>query len=466
VKRIFLLAASLIAVSALAQGDPAVVAKILDEGKNRNQVMKHLEYLSTKIGSRLTGSKSNKKACDWTRSQFESFGLTNCHLEEWGTIPVGFQRGERQVGRMVSPVERNFEFTTRSWTAGTNGPVRGRAVMEPATLEGLDLVKPLLKGAWVVMRPRRGQTADADVREKIRAGLDAAGIAGRVVGSNSELVLTSGNYRGLTMESLPKNVEVTVRKSDRDAIVQQVAAGKDVVLEFDLQNEFFAGPVPVYNVIGEIKGSELPDEVVIVGGHLDSWDGPGSQGTCDNGTGTMVALEAARILQAAGAKPKRTIRFILFTGEEQGLLGSRAYVEKHKEEMPKISAVLIDDGGTNYSGGFPCIAEMEPMLSQALAPVASFFPDMPVKARVVARMPRGGGSDHASFNAVGVPGFFWDEMGRSDYNFVHHTQHDHLQYAIPEYLVQSSTVTAVTAYNLACADKLLPRQPQGPPPAK
>src|SRR5690606_35229748 len=141
---------------------------------------------------------------------------------------------------------------------------------------------------------------------------------------------------------------VEVRRSDYDAMNSRLADGEEVHVAFELNHTFIEGPIPCYNTIGEIPGTERPDEVVIVSGHLDSWDGPGSQGTVDNGTGSSVTIEAARILMAADAKPKRTIRFILWTGEEQGLLGSRAYVESlSDEEKAKISAVFVDDSGTN-----------------------------------------------------------------------------------------------------------------------
>jgi len=452
----FLCAAAL-GAGAYAQGDPATITKILDEGKNRNQVMTHLRYLCTQIGSRLTGSDSLQRASEWTRDEFKRFGLVNTNLEQWGEIPIGFERARSgHVGRMVSPTVREFEFTTRSWTPGTEGLLRGRAVAQPADMAAIDALGDKLKGAWVMMKPStgRGQRPNPDYM----AALRVAGVAGTVTSSRNELVITSGSWQNLDFMDLPRDVSVMIRKSDYDAVMKEVDAGKDVQLEFNLKQKFLKGPRPIYNVVAEIRGTEKPDEVVIVSGHLDSWDGPGSQGTCDNGTGTMVALEAARILMATGAKPKRTIRFILWTGEEQGLHGSRRYVEQHKDEMAKISAVLVDDGGTNYSGGLVGIESMKPMLEMAIAPVASFFPDMPVNVVIRPTMPRGGGSDHASFNAVGVPGFFWNETGRADYNFVHHTQHDRIDQAIPEYLVQSSTVTAVVAYNLACADTMLPRQ--------
>ncbi|MFN8140273.1 MAG: M20/M25/M40 family metallo-hydrolase [Fimbriimonadales bacterium] len=445
---------------AQAQGDPEIIAKILDEGKSRSQVMRHLEFLTVNIGPRLTGSSRLTTACNWTRDKFASFGLSSSKLEQWGEIPVGFYRGARQVGKMVLPFTREFQFTSRSWTAGTNGPKRGPAVLAPESAEDASKNADLYRGAWVINRQAaQGQTPPtADQRLAIRTALRDAGALGTVTGSRNELVITSGSWQNLTWDKLPTDVDITVRASDYEAITSALSDKKRVELEFEMDNRFENGPVPVYNVVAEIKGTEKPDEVIIVSGHLDSWDGPGSQGAVDNGTGCSTALEAARILMAAGAKPKRTIRFILWTGEEQGLWGSRRYVEMHKDELSKISAVFVDDGGTNYSGGLVCIAGMEAMLKTATDVLNTAFPDLPVKIDVRAAMPRGGGSDHAPFNGAGVPGFFWTETGVSNYNYMHHTQHDSLPAAIEKYLVQSSVAHAITAYNLACADTLLPRQ--------
>jgi carboxypeptidase Q len=216
-----------------------------------------------------------------------------------------------------------------------------------------------------------------------------------------------------------------------------------------------------------------------VSAHLDSWNGPGSQGTTDNGTGSSVTLEAARILATVGAKPKRTIRFILWTGEEQGLLGSRAYVEqlKEKDQLKNVSACFVDDGGTNFEGGLNCFNSQVELLGAATAPINGVFWSStdnryldvnikPVDGGRLGRVAGGGGSDHQSFIAAGVPGFFWDEIGRADYPYGWHTQHDKLDLAIPEYLMQSSTCAAVTAYNLACAPTLLPREPLPKPEEK
>lgn len=452
---------------AQSQADPQVIEKIVDLGKNQNKVMEHLTYLTENIGPRLSSSPQLQRACEWTASQFKKYGLKNVQLEHWGDFPVGFERGKRQVGKMVSPYERNFEFTTSSWTPGTNGPVRGPAVLAPTSMTEFESMRDKLKGAWVISttaQPGRGQQPGEE-QQKLDEAIANAGIAGIVRGSRNDLVITSGRYAGLEWGKLPKTVRVMVRKQDMDAILYNLDQKRNVELLFDLEQRFVKGPRPLYNVVAEIPGTEKPDEVVIVSGHLDSWDGPGSTGTCDNGTGTMVALEAARLLMQAGAKPKRTIRFILWTGEEQGLLGSRAYVAKHKDELSKISCVFVDDGGTNYQGGVSCLASMEPMLKEAFAPAMAAFPEMPMRISVVERMPRGGGSDHASFNAVGVPGFFWFETGRADYGFVHHTQHDKLEHAIPEYLVQSSVNTACASYIIACAETLLPREVPATPPS-
>ncbi|MFY9234457.1 MAG: M20/M25/M40 family metallo-hydrolase [Fimbriimonadaceae bacterium] len=462
--------ASLCALSS-AQADPATVSRIVDEGKNRNQVMKHLWYLTQNIGPRLTASPQLQKACEWTAMKFREYGLKNVRLEQWGEWPVGFERGKRQSVKMVAPYEKAFVFTTASWTPGTKGPVRAKAVLEPRTLAELEASRKNLRGAWMVSTRQQGGGRGAppptlsEEDTKVAEELAKIPIAGRVSASRNDLVITGGRWN-FKWEDRPKEIRIVLRKTDMDTLLYQFERGRQPVLEVDIEQRMIKGPVPNYNVIADIPGTEKPDEMVIVSGHLDSWDGPGSQGTLDDGTGTMVALETARILMAAGAKPKRTIRFIMWTGEEQGLIGSRRYVEMHKDELSKISAVFVDDGGTNYQGGVTVTKEMEPMMREALAPAMAAFPDLPMEIKIAVRIPRGGGSDHASFNAVGVPGFFWFETGRSDYNYAHHTQHDKYELAIPEYLVQSSTNSAAASYIIASAATLLPRElPPTPPPS-
>lgn len=619
-------------VPAIPMGDAATVARILDEGVNRNRVMDHLTHLSLSIGPRLTGSTNAEAANRWTRDQFAAWGLavpafggakgeTSADpslrgLWQWGQIATRFDRGP-STGKILAVrnpgaetpeyrTVREMEFTTLAWTTGTSGPVRGSVIKMPETDEQLEAVKSRLKGAWVLARPnqagRRGVTGGAgarmqlfaDIRKKWAGGggakeapaapvdkdvthyegtisggpmpdgtpmtLDVkltnpravtgtislggfrmselqegtfneqtrelkfktetqrgvreytlklegetlrgetelpdnsgkityvgkktaveaprAGAtmeekvlalepAGWILPAISELVLTGGapGWDKMDPDAMGKDVIVTVRQSDYDCMNSRLADGTPVEAEFDLKHTFTKGPIPVYDTIAEIRGTEKPDEVIIVSGHLDSWNGPGAQGTTDNGTGSAVTLEAARLLAVAKARPKRTIRFILWTGEEQGLLGSVAYVKYLKDhgELEKVSAVLVDDGGTNYEGGLSCVANQVDYLAAATAPVNGRFYSETDKKFLDVNIHAGKtftqvmGSDHNSFMRERIPGFFWDEEGRADYNHTHHTQYDKLDQAIPEYLRQSATCAAVTAYNLACAPGMLPR---------
>jgi carboxypeptidase Q len=171
-----------------------------------------------------------------------------------------------------------------------------------------------------------------------------------------------------------------------------------------------------------------------------------------------TTLEAARLLTKAGAKPKRTIRFMLWSGEEQGLLGSRAYIKAHPEENGKISAVIVHDGGTNYASGIAATEAMVPVFEKAFAPLMTLDPELKFQIKKVAGLPVGIGSDHDSYLSVGVPGFFWQQAGRAKYGFGHHTQNDTIALAIPEYQRHTSMVVAIGAYQIANLDELLPRQ--------
>jgi hypothetical protein len=403
-------------------------------------------------------------------------GCTNVHLDQWGEVPVGFERGPRQSCKMITPYAVDMAFTTADWGNGTHGKVRADAIMAPETAEEVTAKASMYEGKWVVLpqvaRPQRPPagtppaTRPANPQAEVIDALSKLNVAGLISGARNDLVITSGSWRDKTYENHPGPVRVTVGKTDYDRIVRNLDWSKKVVLEIEAENKWIKGPIPQYNVIADIKGTEKPDEIVIIGGHFDSWDGPGSQGASDNGTGSSVVLEAARLLTTAGAKPKRTIRFILWSGEEQGLYGSNNYVKNHADELPKISAVLIDDGGSNYQGGFVVLETMKPMFEAAIAPMIAAFPDYPQTLSVVPTMPRGGGSDHVPFNGLGVPGFFTIETGKQDYGYIHHTQHDTLEFVYPEYLVQSSTNFAVVSYQLACAETMLPRGPVPTPPAE
>jgi hypothetical protein len=504
----------LVPAPAIDMGDDRTVRKILEEGIHRNQVMEHLTHLTKEIGPRITTGSATESANRWCAEQYERWGLVNVRVEKWGEYPVRFDRGPSSAKVLlrrerkddagnVSNVEfddiRTLEFSTLAWTKGTDGPRRGHVIREPKTEEEYAAVKDKLPGAWILLkapaplgqRGIRGRLSDyfsrrIDARAKLAAGTPASelpiaqrlvadNVAGWLTTSRDERVWTGGapDWTTRTLDQIPDDVHLVIRGSDYDFINSRIADEEPIELEVDANHVLTAGPIPVYNTLAEIKGTEFPDEVVIISAHLDSWDGPGSEGCTDNGTGSAVTLEAARILAAVGAKPKRTIIFANWTGEEQGLLGSKAWVQANKDRWDNISACFVDDGGTNYEGGLGVPDWQVDILAAASAPTNNMFFDsltkepLNVNIRGGGRKERGGGSsDHASFLQVGIPGYFWDETGRAEYGFGWHTQHDKLDLAIPEYLMQSATNAAIVAYRLACAPTLIPRDDPNKAPEK
>ncbi|HET6204878.1 MAG TPA: M20/M25/M40 family metallo-hydrolase [Planctomycetota bacterium] len=476
----------LLLAAPLALAQESDVERTIALGRSENRSMEHLDFLANRIGPRLTGSHNFRLACEWAREQFEKFGLSNCRLEEWGEFPVGFNRGPSS-GVLLAPERKPLHFATNAWTAGTRGRVEGHALLAPTNEEELEAIRPRLKGAWVLLPPAspRGPGAprrearpveaatgggdrerpsdgpqgrpsgpDRAFREKVEKAYEEEGVLGTIRSDRGELVHTGGSSRA-SWEKLPSRAAITLLAAEHKEISDLLKEGKEVRLEFDVRNWFEKGPVRLQNVIAEIPGTEKPEEVVIVGGHLDSWDG--ATGTTDNGTGVATTMEAARLLAKAGARPKRTIRFMLWGGEEQGLLGSAAWVRTHKEELPKISAVLVHDEGTNYCAGIPATPPMVEAFEKIFAPVKDLDPETPFKVRPVKGL-SGGGSDHASFLRENVPGFFWDQKGRANYNRTHHTQFDTFDAAIPEYQKNSSIVIAVGALGIANLPDLLSRE--------
>jgi len=428
--------------------------KVIDIGLNDNNVVDVVDHLVNGIGPRLTGSHQDHLACEWVRDLFVSYGLQNVVMEEAGEFAVAFQRGPWR-GQMIAPEKMDLEFGTPAWSAGTQGVEEGPAIVLPADMESIDAEK--MKGAWVMMPSQRGRR-DREARQaqrEVRESLEEYGIAGWIYPTRGEAITTSGNSR-VTWDNLPTTPRVNLRKDQYDVIAEKLAAGEDVTLRIDIRNHFQPGPTKFYNVIGDIVGSEFPDEYVIIGGHIDSWDG--ATGTTDNGTGSATTIEAARILMAAGATPRRTIRFMLWSGEEQGLLGSRAWVEKNPDVMDKISAVFVYDGGPNAIAGLPATAAMKEDFEKVFGPVMQMNPDLPFTIKDVEGLPRGIGSDHESFLRKGVPGFFWTQEGRADWRRGIHTQFDTFDLVIPEYLEHSTTVIALAALGMADLDHLLSRE--------
>ena len=436
----------LTSAAALAQVTPEQFAAIVKEATERSQVMAHLDHLTNQIGPRLTSSDNLTDACEWAVDTLKSFGFDNAHLEQWGTYPVGFNRGP-WWGRMTKPEAMELVCNTDAWTAGTHMPSRGPLLQGPADEAGLAAMAGKLQKVWLIDTPPALYGA-------VTAALLREGGYGFVTNSRGDLLQTGG-HPSTDMEHLPQLPIVQLRGDCFAALKKHLAAGAAVEVEFDIRNHFKKGPIPLYDVIADIPGTEHPEQFVVVGGHIDSWDG--ATGATDNGTGTATTLEVARILKAIGCKPKRTIRFMLWSGEEQGLLGSIAWVQKHKDEMANYSACLVHDGGTNYVSGIAGMKEMHPQLDAVFAPVMTFDPNMPFAIRDIDAF-RPIGSDHEAFTAAGVPGFFWDQKGRANYMHTHHTQYDTYDAAIPEYQVHTSLVVATGALGIANLPELLTRE--------
>jgi len=446
--------------------DPVVVAMV-DLAKASSEVEDHVRVLAVDIGPRLTGSTEIAAAERWAVDRFTAWGLTATR-EQWGELPVGFERGKAS-GQVIRPEREALEFTTWAWTPGTRGqegleaggPIRGQALRYPSSTAELRALKPYLRDAWIMV-PWRSNGPSGSLNSQIERAFAKAPIAGlvRAAGAADDpLIHSHGNHR-LDPAKLPKRVEIRLRGDQHAALVERMTAGEYVELEFGVANRLLPGPVPAFNVIAELPGAEFPDERVIVGGHLDSWDG--ASGAVDNATGVATTMEAARLIAAACAsantQPRRTISFMLWSGEEQGLLGSNGWVEAHPELLDGISGVFVHDNGTNYISELAATPEMWAAMQQVFEPVTKLAPaTMPFALRVVEALPWES-TDSTSFMRAEVPAFFWVQAGRSDYRRYHHTQHDHVDAVIDEYQRHSALVVAIAAWNLAQLDAPLDRR--------
>jgi Zn-dependent M28 family amino/carboxypeptidase len=267
------------------------------------------------------------------------------------------------------------------------------------------------------------------------------------------LLVTTGGWRANDRVNAGDPVPTLFVAHEHYAMLYRLAtrpAPARTRVALEVTNKLIPGPITVYNTVGEIRGSEKPDEFVVIGAHLDSWDL--ATGTTDNGTGTSIVLETARILSRCGVAPKRTIRFVLFTGEEQGLYGSKAYVQQHKDEMARTSVCLVHDTGTGKVKGVGTAGRsaLVPLLKTELASLEPLgLTD--INTRQVQ------GSDHQSFDGAGVPGFCF-QQDMTEYTFTHHTQTDTLDKVHEENLIQAAQIMAVSAMRFANLDRLLPRE--------
>ncbi len=442
-----------------------VVKKIIEIGTTDNRTMQHEDFLANRIGGRIVGSHELEDAEKWVADQMRSWGL-EVRVQEVGEIQVGFSRGP-WYGRNLTDGGTPLHFGTPAYTAGTKGPTRGHVVIAPKSEREFERMKGTAKGAWVLLdSPSRGLALSLRDSTMISLLMDA-GALGFIQGGELplQILYDRAHCFDLTMDTLPTVCDIKLEKAQFDDIYRRVQARERVELEFDIRNHFFAGPVKFHNILGILRGSKYPDEYVISGGHLDAYDG--GSGAIDDGQGTSVTLEAARLLAAAGAKPRRSIIFSIWTAEEYGLLGSKYFVENKTVPLEKISNYFNRDGGPEVAVSVTVPPAMYDDFVQICEPLADVNPDFPFEVirRTAAPGPRptsAGGSDHAYFAMNGVPTVSLGLRDVKGYGFnyrdIWHTDRDLYDKCIPEYMEHSALVNAVVLYGVANLDHLLSRE--------
>ena len=512
--------------------DYSAVTQIREEGFNRSKVMETAGYLMDVIGPRLTGSPAAKKANEWTRDQLAAWGLSAARLEAWGPFGRGWSFDRCSVS-LVSPVAAPLIAFPKAWTPGTPGPVRGKVVKTRIESEAdLGAWKGKLSGAVVFLAEARelkapekalfNRYSDAQLQDLERfqipgpRGEDLR--PGRPPVDRETFLKRLRLQKALRAFLAAEKALAMVEPSERDGGVVRVMGGGsrekgvdpgvpalvmaaehynricrlldrkvEVELEIDVRAQFHEGDLMAYNTLAEIPGTDKTPEVVMVGAHLDSWHA--GTGATDNGAGSAVAMEAVRILKALELKTRRTIRIALWTGEEQGLLGSIAYVADHfgsrpvpkdpvEKELPfvlrrergaitvkpdhaRLSAYFNLDNGTGRVRGIYTQqnAGAAPLFEAWLAPFADL-------GAVAVTQRNTGGTDHQSFDRVGLPGFQFIQDEADYATRTHHTNMDVFDRLQREDLMQASVIMASFLYHAAMREGPFPRKtmPRDPPP--
>ena len=515
-KRTFALIA-LVATSVFAADTPDLTMqnRIRQEGFRNSKVMDTAEELMDFVGPRLTGSPNMKRANEWTRDKLTAFGLSNAHLESWGPFGRGWSYEECTV-RMTAPDIAQLWALPRAWTPGTNGVISGTPVkVKIETVEDIEKYRGKLAGKIVLngdvreLKPHE-QLQFSRYNEKQLNDLENYELPGRPRFTREEITKRNAFRKALTKflaEEKPLvmidsdsadfgTVHVQGAGSQRDgeqypvpAIVMStehynrlarlIEQKKDVTIEVNVKTKYYDADKNAWNTVAEIPGTDKKGEVVMLGGHLDSWHG--GTGATDNGAGTVVAMEAVRILKAIGIAPKRTIRIALWSGEEEGLLGSRAYVSEHfasrpepdpaerdlpstmrrntgpltiKPEHAKLSAYFNLDNGTGKIRG---IYAQE---NYAVAPIFQSWIEPLKDLGVTSITERNTGStDHVSFDAAGLPGFQFIQDEIEYEGRTHHTNYDVYERLQRDDLMQAAVVMATFVWEAANRPEMMPRKP-------
>jgi carboxypeptidase Q len=504
--------------------DHAVNARIRAEARDRSQIMRTLHVLTDVYGPRLTGSPNHKAAAEWAVAEMKKWGFERGQLEPWDFGHPGWLN-ERLSVHVVAPVKDALVGEALAWTNGTNGPVRatvahlvlperpteadltaylasksaavaGRIVLVgagtpvPVTLNPAPLRRDAddLAAIFDPVNPRPAQFGPArpaaetpsaaaaggparltarQVNERVDAFLLAnkalvrINDAGRVHGQIR--AFNNPSFDGATMPPT-----MILRNEDFGRLARLVADGRPVELEVDIVNTWYPEGTTSYNAIAEIAGTDKAQEVVMLGGHLDSWHA--ATGATDNAIGVAVMMEAARIIKALGLAPRRTIRVALWGGEEQGLLGSKAYVAKHfgtaeapTAEFATFGGYLNVDSGTGRIRGATVFGPSEAarILRELVAP----FEDLGVVGATATKSRRTGGTDSTSFNAAGLPGIGLMQDPIEYQSHTWHTNLDTYERIVEADVKKSAATIASVVYHLAMRNELLPRLAAGEMPA-
>lgn len=425
---------------------PALV-KIAGEGFLNSHAFQYLTELSDDVGGRVTGTPAERKAEEWGAAKMKAMGLENVHTEKY-TIWRGWTRGTAEA-EILSPVRHKLHVDAMGWTGSTPA---GGAEGEVVTVNFFDVENELkniarLKGkVALVVQKGKPSSNFMTLFAKFSDFLKAAGPAGVVAivggqggGKSSGMNLTHTGILGFDADfSVPV---VSMTAEDQGQLERFLGRGMTPRVRFNVQNTFSNGPVETANVVGEIRGREHPEEILVVGGHLDSWDL--AEGTTDNGSGIATTLGAAEAIARSGQRPRRTIRFVLFTGEEQGLDGSFAYMKQHQSEMANHLGDLVLDAGQGPVKGFQLGGRDD------LVPVFQPFVDSLANLRPLQLDDKvESGTDTLPFSIAGLPGINMNQ-DTSDYKYTHHSAADALEAQKPDVLTSNATLMALAAYWIA-----------------
>jgi carboxypeptidase Q len=497
--------------------------KIRAEGMERSKVMETLSYMTDVVGPRLTGSPQMKRANEWTRDKLTEWGLVNGKVEAWGQFGRGWTL-DRIAVNVTEPVPFPVIAYAKAWTPGTPGAVSGEVVVADIRTEAdFEKYRGKLKGAIVFTSAarevkaqfkaagarltdedllalanaapsgpqQRGMPTDQQmqtIRQQMQFGpkrsefLKSEGAAvlvdiGRVGDGGTVFVGGGGSREPGAPQSLPS---ITIAVEHYGRILRTLEKGVKVRMEVDVKASFHDQDLNGYNTVAEIAGTDKKDELVMLGGHLDSWHS--GTGATDNAAGCAVAMEAVRILKALGVQPRRTIRIALWSGEEQGLLGSRNYVNNHfasrapapagaqndpvqqirgpqgpltlKPGHEKFSAYFNLDNGTGKIRGVYMQGNeaVRPIFRAWLAP----FKDLGAQTLSISNT---GGTDHLSFDGVGLPGFQFIQDPVEYDSRTHHSNMDVYERIQADDMKQASIIMAAFVYNAAMREEKMPRKP-------